>query len=188
MLNGQHERIATMTNGINLSDLRAQLARTPAVIRGLFDGAPDEALAFREAPGAWTPLEVLYHVMDGELDDWIPRVRIILSDAVDKRFVPFDREAGMRRYRGWPAPRAIAEFERLRRESLDALAGFGLTSADFPRTGIHPEFGSVTLGELLACWTTHDLAHIAQISRALVRYHGPAVGPWAKYFSLLNST
>jgi hypothetical protein len=43
----------------------------------------------------------------------------------------------------------------------------------------------VTAGQLLACWATHDLAHIAQISRSLVRFFGPHVGPWRKYFSLL---
>jgi hypothetical protein len=44
----------------------------------------------------------------------------------------------------------------------------------------------VTLAQLLACWATHDLAHIEQISRALVRHRGPDVGPWAKYYRLLN--
>jgi hypothetical protein len=31
----------------------------------------------------------------------------------------------------------------------------------------------------------HDLAHIAQISRSLIRFFGPDVGPWKKYFSIL---
>jgi hypothetical protein len=60
-----------------------------------------------------------------------------------------------------------------------------LTAADGQRTAVHPELGVVTLTQLLACWSTHDLAHIAQITRSLVRQRGPDVGPWRKYFSLL---
>jgi hypothetical protein len=44
----------------------------------------------------------------------------------------------------------------------------------------------VTLGQLLACWVTHDLAHVTQIARVLVRYVGRDVGPWRAYFSLLR--
>jgi hypothetical protein len=51
---------------------------------------------------------------------------------------------------------------------------------------MHPELGAVTLRQLLACWVTHDLAHVAQISRVLVRYFGREVGPWRAYFSLLR--
>jgi hypothetical protein len=171
----------------DLDRLHARLSQTPAVLRGLLTDAPADALAFREAPRTWTPLEVLFHVMDGEIDDWMPRVRVIMSDAADKRFAPFDREAGMRRYAGWTAAAALDEFDRLRRESLDALAALHLAPADLARTGIHPEFGRVTLDQLLACWVTHDLAHVAQIARVMVRYQGPAVGPWSKYFSLLNA-
>jgi len=45
----------------------------------------------------------------------------------------------------------------------------------------------VTLEQLLACWATHDMAHVSQISRVLTRAFGRDVGPWRKYFSLLQS-
>lgn len=54
------------------------------------------------------------------------------------------------------------------------------------REGRHPEFGAVTLEQLLATWVTHDHAHLAQIARVLTRHYGAFVGPWKKYFSLLN--
>jgi hypothetical protein len=53
-------------------------------------------------------------------------------------------------------------------------------------TGEHPELGTVTLEQLLACWATHDMAHVAQISRLLTRAFGRHVGPWKRYFSLLQ--
>ena len=50
----------------------------------------------------------------------------------------------------------------------------------------HPEFGTVTLEQLLATWAVHDMAHVAQISRILTRAFGRYVGPWTRYFSLLK--
>ena len=79
----------------------------------------------------------------------------------------------------------LNEFERLRTASLARLSSFAITEADLRRTAVHPDLGIVTLAQLLACWATHDLSHISQITRSLVRYHGPGVGPWRKYFSLL---
>ena len=43
-----------------------------------------------------------------------------------------------------------------------------------------------SLSQLLSCWATHDLAHIEQITRSLVRHRAPDIGPWRKYYSLLS--
>ena len=170
----------------DLGNIHTQLTHTPATLRSMMADLSTDALGYREAEGAWTATEVLYHLIDGEIHDWIPRVRIILSEATDKAFTPFDREGGLKRYSGWSAAAALDEFDRRRRESLAALAGFRLQPADLPRQGIHPEFGPVTLEQLLACWVTHDFAHVAQIARVLVRHFGERLGPWTKYFSLLR--
>lgn len=162
------------------------LARTPDAFRGLIGGAPPAAIQFRERPDAWTVHEVLCHVTDGEVTDWRPRVAMIVGDG-DKRFTPFDREGGERHYGHWQTQPLLAEFERLRRDNLAYLERLELDDAALERTGIHPEFGDVTLRQLLATWVVHDLAHVNQISRVLVRHLGPQVGPWTKYFSLLNT-
>lgn len=172
-----------------LSDLYQTLSHTPAAFRALLSSSSPEALAFRESADAWTPHEVLCHVTDGEVTDWRPRIAVIMSDEGDRRFTPFDRLAGHRAYGAWPTVALLDEFDRLRRDNLAYLARLNLSSGPpdaLMRTGIHPEFGAVTLDQLLACWAVHDLAHISQISRALVRHHGRDVGPWKKYFSLLQ--
>jgi hypothetical protein len=168
-----------------LTDVRRVLSSTPAAFRALLSSAPDGALAFREAPTAWTPREVMCHVAEAEVTDWRPRVEIIVSDSADKRFTPFDREGGARRYAGWSVTALLDELERLRRDNLTYLSGLDLDDLALASTGIHPEFGAVTLAQLLACWAAHDLAHVNQISRALLKHVGPDVGPWRKYFSLL---
>ncbi len=175
-----------MEDGLNLQDVRLRLAEMPAALRQLTGTLSTDALTYREAPDAWTPIEILGHLADGELHDWIPRVRIILSDAADKRFTPFDREHGLQRYTDRSVAAALDNFEALRRDSLRAFDTFDIQAGDLARQGIHPEFGAVTLEQLLACWVTHDYAHLAQISRVLVRHFGQRIGPWTAYFSLLQ--
>jgi hypothetical protein len=168
-----------------LSEIRSILSATPAVYRGLLTALPQGALHFRDQPESWTPFQVLCHVVDGEMSDWIPRVERILSDNPEKPFTPFDREAGFAVYGGWSVPALLDEFDRLRTLNLARLTEVDGAAATMARTGVHPAFGTVTLSQLLACWATHDATHIAQISRSLTRYAGAHVGPWRAYFSVL---
>src|SRR5689334_3101925 len=83
------------------------LTRTPSILRALFDGAPLEALDFHETAGAWSPKQVLSHLAEAEITDWMPRVDVIIGSDEDKRFALFDREGGLVRFAGWDAPRLL---------------------------------------------------------------------------------
>jgi hypothetical protein len=172
-----------MTPDALLPQIADRLSHTPSTVHSLIAGLPADAIAFRESDRAWSVFEVVCHLADGEITDWMPRVRAIASG--DGRFPAYDREGGFQRYKGWTLTAVVDEFQRLRQQSLMDLAALKLTPAALAQTGVHPEFGSVTLHQLLATWVTHDHAHTAQLSRILVRYYGQDVGPWAKYFSLL---
>jgi uncharacterized damage-inducible protein DinB len=50
---------------------------------------------------------------------------------------------------------------------------------------MHPALGSVTVGQLLATWVTHDLNHLGQIARVMARRQAEAVGPWREYLGIL---
>ncbi len=169
---------------VSLGSVRASLLQAPRIIEGLIASAPKDALTWREAEGAWTCVEVLCHLADGEITDWMPRVQRIVDGG--GRFAPFDREGGFTRYRGWTANALVGEFGQLRRANVEKLDALALTPVHLQLRGEHPEFGPVTLEQLLACWATHDFAHVAQISRILTRAFGEHVGPWRKYFSLLQ--
>jgi len=80
----------------------------------------------------------------------------------------------------------LETFERLRTESLNRLTTLRLTDADLSRTGRHPEFGIVTLGQHLSTWVAHDLGHISQVVRVMARQYSDAVGPWQMYLSILK--
>ena len=169
-----------------LEHLRATLTVTPAVMSTLLTRLDPHLLHVNEGEGTWSPFQVLCHLVWGEVDDWMPRVRLLLEHGTDRPFTPFDREAGFGRYEGWPVDRLLNEFARLRTENLTALDALELTSSDLSRRGLHPQLGVVTLEQLLATWVTHDFAHLTQINRVLTRHYGEAVGPWRAFFSALQ--
>ncbi len=96
--------------------------RTPAVLRALLGGLPDEAWRADEGPGTWSPFDVLGHLIHGEATDWIPRARRILDHGESVPFDPFDRFAQLRESEGKTPEQLLAAFEARRSRSLAALA------------------------------------------------------------------
>jgi hypothetical protein len=88
--------------------------------------------------------------------------------------------------KGQTLPQLLDRFSALRNTRLSRLDALGLTDADLGRTGRHPAFGVVTLGQHLATWVAHDMTHIAQISRVIAKQYAEAVGPWKAYLSILH--
>jgi hypothetical protein len=161
------------------------LERTPAVLTALLDGLPDRWTRVNEGPDTWSPREVVGHLINGERTDWIPRARIILKQGKYRKFDPFDRFAGLQSDR--TLRDLLVEFDQLRAGNVATLRGWNLKAQDLDLTGEHPEFGDVTMRQLLATWVVHDLSHIAQITRTMARAYTEPVGPWTAYFRVLQT-
>ncbi|MBO6795439.1 MAG: DinB family protein [Balneolaceae bacterium] len=162
------------------------LERTPIVLRHLLGDLSEEWLHENEGPKTWSPYEVLGHLIEGEKTDWMVRLRIILSDNPDKTFEPFDRFAHLNKETNPSVSVLLEEFEALRTQNLAELKALALSNQDLDKTGIHPEFGAVTIRELLSSWVVHDLGHIAQISRVMAKQYSTEVGLWVKYMRILD--
>jgi uncharacterized damage-inducible protein DinB len=167
-----------------LLETSALLERTPRVIRELLDGLPASWLDTPDTTDGWTPRDVVGHLITAELEDWIPRVRIILEHGADRPFTSFDRFAHVERDRDATLPELIDRFAELRDENLRRLAAL-VSDEDLDRAGRHPTLGKVTMRELLATWAVHDLDHLAQAYAALAGSHDGAVGPWKAYLGIL---
>jgi hypothetical protein len=92
---------------------------------------------------------------------------------------------------GWdrePAAVLLGRFQAARLASLDELSSLDLTASDMDRRGLHPEFGEVTLGQVLATWVAHDLTHVAQVGEVLARRYRVDVGPYRTYLPALDRT
>ena len=160
------------------------LERTPEVLSALLDELPERWTRAREGPDAWSPSQIIGHLINGERTDWIPRARIILKQESYRRFEPFDRFAELE----WDRPLRdrLEEFEQLRAGNVATLRGWNLKDKDLELTGEHPELGTVTMRQLLATWVVHDVSHVAQITRTMAREYTGAVGPWTVHFRVLQ--
>jgi hypothetical protein len=171
---------------VNINDVIHILSHTPSVVRDLVVNLDEEWLHANEGEGTWSPHEVVAHLIYGEQTDWIPRMQIILGEATDKTFTPFDRNGHFPIATGRSIESLLHQFEQLRKENLYILSSLDLTEDDLKKTGIHPAFGSVTLKQLLASWVVHDMTHIYQISRTIAKQYEIEVGPWKEYMGVLN--
>jgi len=170
----------------DLSAGTAVLERTPHALRAMLAGLPPAWTDATEGPETWSPYVIVGHLVHGERTDWIPRARLILAQAAERRFAPFDRFAQLREGRGRPLAELLDEFARLRAESLATLAAWRLTDAQLALEGEHPEFGPVTLRQLLSTWVAHDLGHLAQTARVMAKQYREAVGPWRAYLPVMD--
>ncbi len=162
------------------------LERTPNVLSSLLLGLSDDWVSIDEGPDTWSPYDVVGHLIHGEKTDWIPRMDIVLSDATEKDFKPFDRFAQFSESKGKTLKVLLEVFKLLRKSNIDRLRSRDFSESDFTRMGVHPEFGKVTLSQLLATWVVHDLNHIAQITRIMANQYRSDVGPWKAYLKILS--
>lgn len=169
-----------------VAECLAVLERTPPVLSALLDGLPPEWTETREAPDSFSPRDVVGHLIVGEETDWVPRLRLILEKGDSEAFVPFDRFGFRGRIEGRPIAELTAEFAAKRGLNLRYLRSLALDDATLARPGRHPALGAVTLRQLLATWTVHDLNHLGQIARVMARRDADAVGPWRAYLGILG--
>lgn len=162
------------------------LDRTPSVLRSVLDGLDASWTDATEGPDTWSPYVIVGHLIHGERTDWIPRAQIILAQGSNRKFTPYDRFAQFHESQGKSLHDLLGEFARLRAENLNTVRSWNLTDDQLTLEGEHPEFGAVTLSQLLATWVGHDLGHIAQIARVMAKQYRDAVGPWRAYLPVMD--
>jgi hypothetical protein len=162
------------------------LAHTPAVLDALLRNKSGAWLHCRKSPEAFSPVDVLGHLMLADETDWLPRTRMILAGHASTPFEPFDRFDFHRLLANKSIGSLLDEFATLRSQTLHSLTELHITEAQLDQPGTHPELGPVTLRHLLATWVVHDLNHIQQIVRTLSNEYREAVGPWQAYLSILH--
>ena len=164
----------------------AVLQRTPGVLRALLSGLPDGWTRSDEGPETWSPFDVVGHLIDNEETNFMVRARVILARGEARLFPPFDRFRHLQLNRGKSLGELLDRFGKLRADNLRELTALRLTERDLALRGEHPDFGEVTLAQLLSTWVVHDLDHIAQIVRVMAKQYGDAVGPWKAYLRVLR--
>jgi hypothetical protein len=156
----------------------AVLSTTPERWRALAQTVQGDLLARAPAPGEWSALDCLRHLVAVEREVFPVRLAAFLEG---RDFAAYDADAAGTTSGPNDPAELVAELERLRAHSLQALAR--LQPGDLLRTARHAELGPVTLGEMLHEWAGHDLMHTVQAERALMQPFIAGSGPWRGYFA-----
>jgi DinB family protein len=165
----------------NTTDL---LRRTPGVLRALLGGIDDAWTGTPDSADGWRPRDVVGHLISAEHKNYLERARRILEDGTSKAFDGFDRFEMLERDKGRTLDELLDEFARLRAANVSALEDL-VRDADLDTRGLHPALGEVTLRELLATWSVHDLDHVAQVYAGMAGSRDADVGPWKVYLGIL---
>jgi hypothetical protein len=148
----------------------AALRRAPARLARALGRVPRRLVARRPGRGEWAVAEVLGHLADAEIALAF-RIRKIAAEPREVLVAwDQDRWADHGGYRRTPPREALATFAALRRSNL-AYVG-RLSAAQKAQHGRHPEYGRLTIPQMLAHWADHDLNHLEQIRAAHRRLAG----------------
>jgi DinB superfamily len=150
-----------------LATARRELARLPMVLDGLLSDLDDATWRARPAADEWSPLEIVCHLRDEELEDFGARVRVVLDGGAS--FAPIDPVgwATERRYRDDDPRTALTALKHRRRDSLAFLAL--IYPARLKHVVDQPRLGKMSGLDLIAAWVTHDRLHVAQLASTLAR-------------------
>ena len=160
------------------SAAHAVFHNTPSHWAGMVQSFPPELLKRVPAPGQWSALECLQHILDVEQ---VFRTRLLAFQA-GRDFPAFNPDEEGTRLTGQQSPAYLAaRFASMRADNMALLATF--SPADFERRVRHAELGLVSLGEMVAQIAGHDLMHTVQAERAMMQPFIAACGPWKIYFT-----
>lgn len=151
------------------------LAGTPRVLSAIVSNLPRLAQDEHPAEGAWSPREVLAHLLHAETVAIGPRV----LRASEENNVRFETQA--------PPPLPPADPRQMSNDWADARTANlvwlrKLSSAQRAHVTHHPRFGDVTVETYVAAWAYHDLDHLRQILSVLAVDLYPHIGPFQELY------
>jgi len=155
----------------------AVLSTTPRRWQQLTGALSHELLTSAPAPGEWSALQCLQHLLDAEQHLFPLRLRKLLAG---ENFSDFDPAQATAAPPAQEPALLAAALGQAREESLALIES--VTDGDLGRTAQHPRAGIVTLAELLQTWAAHDLMHTVQAERALMQPLILSSGPWRPFF------
>ena len=136
------------------------LRKTPDVLRELLDGVSLETISVKKGTD-WSPRELLVHLIDTELVYGF-RLRLIMAEK-DPVITPMNQDAwvGTFTYGKLNAEQLIRAFTPLRRINLELLQS--VDPELFQRKARHPEFGIISVTDMILHLAAHDQSHLQQI-------------------------
>jgi len=135
---------------------RAALRVTPRMLREMTrDGTPEQ-LTTPPKPGEWAIVDVVRHLVEGDRDTLLPRLRRMLAESrpVFATRRPLEHD-------GADLATLLDVFERARADVMRILDG--ADAAAWTREGVSPSRGPLSVEAYAASTVAHDTEHLQQI-------------------------
>lgn len=141
-----------------------KLRAFPPRVAQAVEGIDANDLTRPEAPGKWSVADVVAHLADLELV-YAVRIRTILAGAGGDTPLPVlaQNQWVERVHRREPLNELLEQFAFHRRMNLMLVAR--LNDEELARSGVHPDYGTITIRDAIARIERHDERHFAQIER-----------------------
>ena len=145
----------------DVDDALQVLRKTPDTLRELLDAVDLDTLSKRRKKEEWSPRELLVHLINTEFAYGF-RFRYIMAEK-EPVVTPFDQEMWVDtfKYGVQDATQLIRAFTPLRRVNLELLQT--VDRKLFDKAAKHPEFGSISVGQMIPHLAAHDVSHLEQI-------------------------
>lgn len=141
--------------------LYQELENSTEMIRALLANITQEQAQAKPTVESWSILEVVYHLLDEELEDFREHLDFILHRQNEEwhRIDP-QNWVTTRKYNQQDFAEIKGNFFEERAKSLEWLKG--LSNANWETT-YTSELGSIPAGEMFCSWIAHDNLHIRQL-------------------------
>jgi hypothetical protein len=138
------------------------IEETPARLRVALGGLSDQQLDTPYRDGGWTLRQVAHHVPDSHMNAYI-RCKLALTE-YEPTIKPYmeDLWAELPDAKQAPIEMSLALLDSLHQRWMLMLRK--LTEADFTRTFLHPELGSMSLEKNVALYAWHGRHHVAHVT------------------------
>lgn len=133
-----------------------------AIVESL-DGITEAELDAREAPGEWSPREIIHHLADSEMASAL-RLRMFVVEK-SPTIIGYDQEEYARQlFYNRPIESSLGAFRYARETTSEIIDQ--MTEEHWQRTGSHTESGAYSALDWLETYAAHGHDHADQIRRA----------------------
>jgi uncharacterized damage-inducible protein DinB len=137
------------------------LAATPRKLERLTSGLAARRAAAKPGAGKWSVKDIVCHLADCELVYGVRYRKILAEENVT--LMPFDQDAWAKSLYGRGSLKdSLAVFKALRAAHIRLLQS--VPRADRAKAGMHPDYGVLTLEQIVVHLADHDKNHVAQIA------------------------
>lgn len=138
------------------------LAEAPAHMRAAVAGLSPDQLDTPYRPGGWTVRQLVHHIPDSHMNAFV-RFKLAITEDVPT-IKPYDEAAWAKLadYSSTPVEVSLTLLATLHDRWVRLLDS--MAEADFGRTFLHPESGTLRLDQYLAVYSWHSRHHVAHIT------------------------